>query len=99
MGIAISSLPKTFQDAVLVANALSLRYLWIDSLCIIQDSEQDKATELPSMGDYYYGSAFNISADAAQDSREGLFYPRNGASLRPQSLTCDLDNHPSEKQT
>ena len=41
LGRAISELPKTFIDAIFVTRRFSIRYLWIDSLCIIQDSEQD----------------------------------------------------------
>jgi hypothetical protein len=29
--------PKTFQDIVIVSRKLEVRYVWIDSLCIIQD--------------------------------------------------------------
>lgn len=44
-GIKISDLPRTFQDAVRVAYGLGLQYLWIDSLCIIQDDPLDWDTE------------------------------------------------------
>jgi len=97
-GILISKLPKTFQHAVSMARSLKLRYLWIDSLCILQDSELDKAIELPLMGAYYYGSFCNISAESAEDSSGGLFYPRNGICLRPQSLTCQIGNLSSKYQ-
>lgn len=40
-GIDVHSLPKTFQDAIHVTRSLGLRYLWIDSLCIIQDFKPD----------------------------------------------------------
>jgi Heterokaryon incompatibility protein (HET) len=33
-GIEFNSLPKTFQDAVIVTRKLGVRYLWIDSLCV-----------------------------------------------------------------
>jgi hypothetical protein len=36
-----STLPRTFQDAIAIAQELSIRYLWIDSLCIIQDNIAD----------------------------------------------------------
>ena len=36
-GISFAELPKTFQDAIVVSRALRVQYLWIDSLCIIQD--------------------------------------------------------------
>ena len=35
--ISFDSLPRTFQDAVIFGRKLSIRYLWIDSLCIIQE--------------------------------------------------------------
>jgi hypothetical protein len=39
--IPVSSMPRTFQDAVCVARSLKMKYLWIDSLCIVQDSQED----------------------------------------------------------
>lgn len=35
--IAWNELPKTYRDAIKVARKLHIRYVWIDSLCIIQD--------------------------------------------------------------
>src|SRR3954471_17621094 len=40
-GISISILPKTFRDAILVAKGIGAEYLWIDALCIVQDSTGD----------------------------------------------------------
>jgi len=40
-GVLIADLPKTFRDAFKIARKLQLRYLWIDSLCIIQDDTVD----------------------------------------------------------
>jgi Heterokaryon incompatibility protein (HET) len=37
----MNALPKTFQDAVAITQMLNIRYLWIDSLCIIQDDVDD----------------------------------------------------------
>ncbi|KAK1502880.1 hypothetical protein CTAM01_04869 [Colletotrichum tamarilloi] len=42
----MTSLSKTFQDAVLVTRRLGIKYIWIDSLCIIQDSKLDWETGL-----------------------------------------------------
>ncbi len=39
--LPLASLPKTFQDAILITRQLGIRYLWIDSLCILQDSPED----------------------------------------------------------
>ena len=40
-GVAVASLPATFRDAVEVTRKLGCQYLWIDSLCIIQDDSHD----------------------------------------------------------
>ncbi|KAG4431588.1 hypothetical protein IFR05_012928 [Cadophora sp. M221] len=56
-----------------VTRALGFKYLWIDSLCIIQDSVEDWATESASMHSIYGNSSYNISAIASSSSSEGLF--------------------------
>ena len=71
--IPISSLPKTFQDAVQITRALDFRYLWIDSLCIIQDSKKDWMNEAQSMGEVYENAFCTIAAVEARDSRDGCF--------------------------
>jgi Pyruvate/2-oxoacid:ferredoxin oxidoreductase delta subunit len=63
----------TFQDTILVAERLGIRYLWIDSLCIIQNSEADRARECGRMGEVYGSSHCNIAATAAMDGTQGLF--------------------------
>lgn len=56
-GIDIASLAKTIQDAIWVTRKLSVQYLWVDSLCIIQDSDSDKLHEIGRM-DSIYGFAY-----------------------------------------
>jgi hypothetical protein len=46
-------LSKTFRDAILVTRELGLQYLWIDSLCIIQDDANDWAIESAKMANVY----------------------------------------------
>jgi hypothetical protein len=55
-GIAWSSLPKTFQDAATVCRAVDIPYLWIDSLCILQDSRSDWERESACMRNIYEGA-------------------------------------------
>lgn len=43
--ISFDSLPKTFQDAVIICTTLDINYIWIDSLCILQDSPEDWAMQ------------------------------------------------------
>jgi hypothetical protein len=40
--IPLGSFPQTFKDAVEIARLLGIKYLWIDSMCIIQDGDQGK---------------------------------------------------------
>ena len=61
-GIEMSSLPATFAAAVRLTKALGFKYLWIDSLCIIQDSQEDWMTECSQMGEIYTHSSLTISA-------------------------------------
>ncbi|KAI1103555.1 HET-domain-containing protein [Jackrogersella minutella] len=51
--INFSELPATFQDAVTVAQELGLSYVWIDSLCIVQDDKTDWQQEAALMGSVY----------------------------------------------
>ncbi|KAG8530178.1 uncharacterized protein KY384_005661 [Bacidia gigantensis] len=77
-----SRLPKSFQDAVLVTKFLGIKYLWIDALCIIQDSEEDWANQSARMSGVYTGSFCNISIAGASDSDGGCFNDRSISALR-----------------
>lgn len=72
-GIPHSRLPKTFADAATITRSLGIRYLWIDSLCIVQDDEADWATESERMGSIYEGATLTLAAAHARDSSEGFF--------------------------
>ena len=76
-GIDITTLPKTFQDAIDITHRLGIRYLWIDSLCIIQDSKDDWAKESSVMGSVYQNGFCNIAATAAPDGGTGCFMERD----------------------
>jgi hypothetical protein len=71
------SLPPTFQDAISTTRDLSISYLWIDALCIIQDYEEDKVKEMAQMKNIYSSSAVTIVAASAGDVHEGFLHPRN----------------------
>lgn len=66
--IPIVALPRVFLDAMMVARRLGIFYLWIDSLCIMQDSLSDWQRESSHMADIYAGSWCNISAMSGLDS-------------------------------
>lgn len=70
-------LPQTLQDAVHVTRMLGLQYLWIDSLCIIQDSADDWQREASQMADIYINAYCTIATTRAEDGDEGFLQPRS----------------------
>jgi hypothetical protein len=73
-GFNVRNLPQTIQDAVTVAQRLEFRYLWVDALCIMQDSDADKATELPKMRQIYQKASVTIVAAASKTATEGFLH-------------------------
>lgn len=71
--IPSSLLSKTFAEAIQLTHLLGVRYLWIDSLCIIQDSKEDWLHESSMMGEVYAHGTLNIAATAADDGDRGIF--------------------------
>jgi Heterokaryon incompatibility protein (HET) len=60
--IPLESMPLNYRDAVVTTRKLSFRYLWIDSLCIIQDSVEDWEAESAKMGEVYQNAQLTIAA-------------------------------------
>ncbi|KAI1436433.1 HET-domain-containing protein [Xylaria sp. CBS 124048] len=81
-GIRLDSLPKTFRDAVFVTRLLKCQYLWIDSLCIIQDSREDWAREAARMADVYGNSYLTIAAVWSSNSNGGLFSKHESTAVK-----------------
>ena len=80
--IHFSILPQTFQDAITVLQKLYIKYLWIDSLCIIQDSALDWTAEAPRMSKVYSNSYLNLAATASRNPQEGLFRTRESSFVK-----------------
>ncbi|KAH7116221.1 heterokaryon incompatibility protein-domain-containing protein [Dendryphion nanum] len=74
--IPLKNLPQGIQDAITVARDIPVRYLWVDSLCILQDSEEDKATEIANMENIYRRSLVTIVAASSDDVSKGFLQPR-----------------------
>ena len=71
-GIPVDTMPSCFQDAIEVVRALGLRYVWIDSLCIIQDDDLDWQKESGSMCDTF-GNAYITLGIASTSSCQEKF--------------------------
>lgn len=82
-GIDWSKLPKTFQGAIYVTRRLGFRYLWIDYLCIIQDSPEDWSKESGTMHAVYANCVLTIGASWGKDSGTGLFIERKPLYQQP----------------
>ncbi|KAH8880481.1 HET-domain-containing protein [Thozetella sp. PMI_491] len=74
-GISLRELPATFLDAVKIVRALGLRYLWIDSLCIIQDNGE-WVTESAKMGNVYRDAHLVLAAARGVSDGAGFLGPR-----------------------
>ncbi|KAF2011920.1 hypothetical protein BU24DRAFT_266342 [Aaosphaeria arxii CBS 175.79] len=86
-GIEIGKLAATFRDAVRVTRALGHRYLWIDSICIIQGPDGDFEQEAKRMEDVYSGANCVIAASCSTDHFSGFFHQRNHrdiVNMRPE---------------
>ncbi|KAI9162819.1 HET-domain-containing protein [Paramyrothecium foliicola] len=91
IGFDTPDMPKTFKDAMVVTRALGFRYIWIDSLCIIQDDPRDWENEASKMCNVYFNAALTIAASSATSDREGFLGPRT----RPwKSLVNTLPSNP-----
>ncbi|KAL1791934.1 hypothetical protein ACET3X_009685 [Alternaria dauci] len=75
-GISFRDLPKTLQDAVMIARYLGIRYIWIDCLAIVQDDAADWEKESAVMADIYSNSYINIAASNASHCGAGFLGPR-----------------------
>jgi hypothetical protein len=97
-GLHISRLPRTFRDAILVTRRFSIQYLWIDALCIIQDSDSDWKREAPTMRYVYSHSACNIAASAAINQDSGFFRTRCESNILPAVVSSYSSENNSLKQ-
>ncbi|KAI3581763.1 heterokaryon incompatibility protein-domain-containing protein [Fusarium oxysporum f. sp. albedinis] len=82
-GIDINELPQVFKDAIRITHEIGLRYLWVDSLCIIQDDEEDWSTEANRMSEVYQNADLVIAAAGAYDPTEGCFLKRKTSAFPP----------------
>lgn len=81
------TLPNTFRDAVKVTRCLGLKYLWIDSICIIQGDDGDWHREAGHMFHVYSNAHLTLAALFGHDSTSGL---RTGSILQQSKLLAQL---------
>jgi hypothetical protein len=97
--IPVTELCQTFQDALQVLVELGLEFLWIDSLCILHDDDEDWKRESVLMSSVYGCSDITIAAASSSDGSQGCFYKRQMPFPRllqvhtRHSMTWDLVPH------
>jgi hypothetical protein len=92
---AIKDLPQTIHDAILVTRQLKLEYLWVDSMCIIQDNEEDKDALIGQMHEIFACAHVTIAASKASRCTEGFLAPRSNVpkfyiAIRDSMETCNV---------
>ena len=90
--IPLDSMPPVFRDAVTITRVLGIRHLWIDSLCIIQDSASDWEIEAARMVDVYRNGILNIAASNARTCDDKILGPRDQPS-EPITLPLNSEQH------
>ncbi|PVH67613.1 HET-domain-containing protein [Cadophora sp. DSE1049] len=90
-GFLVEPLPQTFKDAVRVTRELGQRYLWIDSLCIIQGKGGNWETEAKNMEAVFRNAYCTIAATSAEDSTKGFLNRPEESNL--QYVTVPKSSH------
>ena len=77
-GVSLEEFPKTIQDAIEVTRRLGVRFIWVDSLCMFQDSKGSPSwlDEALQMDKVYAHSYATIAATCARTANEGMFRKR-----------------------
>lgn len=92
--ISFHQLPRVFQDAMYISTELGIKYIWIDSLCIVQDSKEDWVYEARRMGSVYQHAACNIAIPGSRSSSKLGSFLKGMAGLQlnpPLFADCVLD--------
>ncbi|KAF4613364.1 hypothetical protein D9613_010844 [Agrocybe pediades] len=75
-GIPFLQFPRTIRDAMAATSSLGIRYLWVDALCILQDSAEDKGKQLANMKNIYTDSYVTLIAACSDGVDEGFLHDR-----------------------
>lgn len=89
-GVSLQALDPTIRDSITVARELGFRLLWIDALCIIQDDDESKRTELGNMSKIYTYATVTTMASRANSVKDGFLHDRMATSDR----FAHEDGHP-----
>ena len=97
--IPLSSLPANFRDAISITRHLGIQYLWIDSLCIIQDSRDDWEVESKKMVSVYSDALITISAATACRSTDGIFKCSSSSNTILEAISMKISTDGNSDDT
>nr|RBQ98295.1 hypothetical protein FVER53263_11872 [Fusarium verticillioides] len=95
-GIEFFDLPLTQRETILATLYLGIRYLWIDGLCIIQDSREDWEAESVKMGSVYTNAHLTLAATSSDTPEMGLLLPFQGAEcvkIHRETVSVRMETH------
>jgi hypothetical protein len=81
--IDLAELSQVMRDAIEIVLGLGYRYLWIDALCIIQDSADDWLSEASKMSSVFSGAVVTLAVADSEDQSQGIFRERPARCMRP----------------
>ena len=93
VSISVDQLPPSMQDAIAVTRKFGIRYLWIDSLCIVQDGLEDWSHQAAHMASIYEDAFLIIGATSTKSDEEAFIQPlRTHLKLRVKTLEGTLQD-------
>ncbi|KAF9735372.1 heterokaryon incompatibility protein [Paraphaeosphaeria minitans] len=91
--LPMDDLSPTFRDAIMFTRRLGMRFIWIDSLCILQDSPEDWMAESSVMNRVYKHSVCNIAATTVSYRSPGLYKRRDPRMVTPYKTRIQRSGH------
>lgn len=82
-------LSKKFQQTIEFLSKIGIRYLWIDSLCIVQDDPLNWQTEGAKMESIYANAHLTIAAAYSSHPDEGIYSTSTTTKFKAQELILD----------
>ena len=98
-GLPYVALKQEIRDAARFARHLGLQYLWLDTLCIVQDDPVDKAREIRQMDRIYSNAACTLASWNTHAPSKGLFSCRSSHIISSFSVHLPIDPDDTRKHT
>jgi hypothetical protein len=97
-GIPLDSFPATLRDSVVITRTLGIKYIWIDALCIKQDSTEDWVREAAKMREVYSGAILTIVDANSPSTHSGIFSQRKPGKRATLEWRDSTNSRPNKVQ-